>query len=93
MPLARRLPKKGFTNVFKLEYQVVNLANLGKIQADIIDKEVLLKNRILRSRTLPFRVLGNGEISRPITVKANGFSQPAREKIEKAGGKVEVMPC
>ena len=92
MPLARRLPKKGFTNIFKIEFQVVNLANLGKIKADVIDKETLLKNRLLRNKTLPFRVLGNGEINRPITVKANGFSQPARAKIEKAGGKVEVVP-
>ena len=92
MPLARRLPKKGFTNIFKVEYQVVNIGNISKIEGTVIDQEALVKSRLLRSRTLPVKILGNGEINRPITIKANAFSGSAKEKIEKAGGKVEVMP-
>jgi large subunit ribosomal protein L15 len=92
MPLARRLPKRGFTNIFKIEYQVVNLTGISKLEGNVIDKAALIKSRLLRNKTLPFKVLGNGEISRPITVKANAFSGSAREKIEKAGGKVEVLP-
>jgi large subunit ribosomal protein L15 len=92
MPLARRLPKKGFTNIFKIEYQVVNLSGISKLEGNVIDKEALIKSRLLRNKLIPFKVLGNGEISRPITVKANAFSGSAKEKIEKAGGKVEVLP-
>lgn len=92
MPLARRLPKKGFTNTFKIKYQVVNLGSIGKLEGNIIDKEALVKNRLIRNKTLPIKVLGNGDINRAITIKANAFSGSAKEKIEKAGGKVEVMP-
>lgn len=91
MPLTRRLPKKGFTNIFKKEFQLINLSSLGKIGIDVIDKDILLKNRLIRSRRLPFKVLANGDIDRPITVKAHSFSKAAVEKIEKAGGKVEVI--
>lgn len=92
MPLARRLPKKGFTNTFKIQYQVVNLGSIGKLEGNIIDKEALVKNRLIRNKTLPIKVLGNGDINRAMTIKANAFSGSAKEKIEKAGGKVEVMP-
>ncbi|NLI16777.1 MAG: 50S ribosomal protein L15 [candidate division Zixibacteria bacterium] len=92
MPLARRLPKRGFTNIFKTEYQIINVGNLAKLDGTEFDKETLLKSRLLRNKTLPFKVLGNGEINRPITIKANCFSESAKAKIEKAGGKVEVMP-
>jgi large subunit ribosomal protein L15 len=92
MPLARRLPKRGFTNIFKVEYQIVNISSLDKTGETIIDSGVLYKNRLIRSKRLPLKVLGNGELSKPFTVKANAFSGPAREKIEKAGGKVEVIP-
>jgi large subunit ribosomal protein L15 len=91
MPLARRLPKKGFTNIFKEEFQIVNVSSLDKISETMIDSSVLYKNRLIRSKRLPLKVLGNGELSKPLTVKANAFSGPAREKIEKAGGKVEVL--
>lgn len=91
MPLARRLPKRGFTNIFKKEFQVVNVGSLGKIGLEVIDKDVLLKGKVLSSRRLPFKVLGNGDIDKPVTVKANAFSKSAIEKIEKAGGKAEVI--
>ncbi len=93
MPIARRLPKRGFTNIFKKEWQIVNLGALGKLGLDLIDKDILLKNRTLKSRRLPFKVLGNGEIEKPITIKADAFSKTAIEKIEKAGGKAEVIKC
>jgi len=91
MPLLRRLPKHGFTGIFKIEYQVVNLSSLEKIDQKEIDANILLANRIIRSRRLPFKVLGNGDISKPLTVKAHAFSKSAIEKIEKAGGKAEVI--
>lgn len=93
MPLARRLPKRGFTNIFKKEYQIVNLDSLIKLGVDVIDKEVLLKSKLIRKERVPFKILGNGDIDKPLTVKAHAFSQPAREKIEKAGGKAEVIKC
>jgi len=92
MPLARRLPKRGFTNIFKIEYQVVNIGSISKHEGTVIDKETLVKSRLLRNKSMPFKVLGNGEINRAITIKANAFSGSAKEKIEKAGGKVEVLP-
>ncbi len=67
MPLARRLPKRGFTNIFKKEYQIVNLDSLIKLGVDIIDGEILLKNRLIRSKRIPFKVLGNGDIDKPLT--------------------------
>ena len=91
MPLARRLPKRGFTNIFKKEIQIVNVGSLSKIDQDVIDKDILLKNKILNSRRLPFKILGNGDIDKAVTVKANAFSKSAIEKIEKAGGKAEVI--
>jgi large subunit ribosomal protein L15 len=91
MPLARRLPKRGFTNIFKKEIQIVNVGSLNRISQDVIDKDILLKNKVLSSRRLPFKVLGNGDIDKPKTVKANAFSKSAIEKIEKAGGKAEVI--
>jgi large subunit ribosomal protein L15 len=91
MPLARRLPKRGFTNIFKIRFQTINLSSLNKINQDIIDKDALLKNKVIRNRRLPFKVLGDGNIDRPLTVKAHAFSKTAIEKIEKAGGKAEVL--
>jgi large subunit ribosomal protein L15 len=91
MPLARRLPKRGFTNIFRKEYQVVNLSSLAKLDQDVIDKEAMVKSRIIRNKRVPVKVLGVGDISKPLTVKAHAFSKTASEKIEKAGGKAEVI--
>lgn len=93
MPLSRRLPKRGFTNIFKKEYQIVNLVSLIKLEVDVIDRDVLLNSGLISKKQVPFKILGNGEVDKPLTVKANAFSKPAREKIEKAGGKVEVIQC
>ena len=91
MPLARRLPKRGFTNIFKKEFQVVNVGSLDKLEQEVVDKDILLKNRLIRKKRIPYKVLGNGELTKPLTVRAHAFSRTALEKIEKAGGKAEVL--
>ncbi|MFH1837377.1 MAG: 50S ribosomal protein L15 [Candidatus Omnitrophota bacterium] len=95
MPLVRRIPKRGFTNKFKKEWAVINIGTLDKTLAvedgTVIDKEFLLKNKILKIKRLPCKVLGKGKLSKAITVKANAFSAPAKKAIEDAGGKTEVV--
>jgi large subunit ribosomal protein L15 len=91
MPIARRLPKRGFTNIFKQEFQIVNLDSLEKLNQEMVDKDILYKNRVIRSQRVPVKVLGHGNINKPLTVKAHAFSKTALEKIEKAGGKAEVI--
>lgn len=92
MPLQRRLPKRGFSNApFKKEYAVVNLADLNKINAEIITPEVLLERGIIKKLKDGLKVLGNGDIEKSITVKTHAISKTARQKIESKGGKVEVL--
>jgi len=91
MPLHRRLPKRGFTNIFKTEYEVVNLERLGSLGESEITPELLRKAGVVRSKNTLVKVLGQGELSSAITVHAHKFSKSAKEKIEKAGGKVEVV--
>ncbi|MEJ5227947.1 50S ribosomal protein L15 [Thermodesulfovibrio sp.] len=92
MPLQRRLPKRGFSNApFKKEYAVVNLADLNKINAEIITPEVLLEKGIIKKLKDGLKVLGNGDIEKSITVKTHAISKTARQKIESKGGKVEVL--
>jgi large subunit ribosomal protein L15 len=91
MPLARRLPKRGFTNIFKQKFQVVNVGSLNKLSEEVIDREILLKNRLIRNRRTPCKVLGTGDITRSITIKAHAFSGTAIDKIQQAGGKAEVV--
>ena len=91
MPLHRRLPKRGFTNIFKTEYEVVNLERLGSLGESEITPEVLRRAGVVRSKNTLVKVLGQGELSSAISVHAHKFSKSAREKIEKAGGKVEVV--
>ena len=92
-PLYRRLPKRGFKNHFAKHYAIVNVATLDKKynDGDVVDVETLLKDRVIRDLGDGLKVLGYGEISKKITVKANVFSASAKEKIEAAGGKAEVM--
>lgn len=93
MPLARRVPKRGFNNIFATKYSYVNVSALEKTFADgaVVDAEAL-KNAGLLKKTLDgVKILGNGEITKKLTVKAAAFSASAKEKIEKAGGKAEVM--
>jgi large subunit ribosomal protein L15 len=91
MPLHRRLPKRGFTNIFKTEYEVVNVERLASLNETEITPEVLRKVGVVTSKNKLVKVLGQGELSRAITVHAHRFSKSAQEKIEKAGGKVLVL--
>jgi len=91
MPLHRRLPKRGFTNIFKTEYEVVNLERLANFDEKEITPEVLRKAGVVSRKNSLVKVLGQGELSKAITVHAHRFSKSAREKIEKAGGKINVL--
>lgn len=88
MPLYRKLPHRGFNNVNRVEFAVVNLSQIDKCEGSEIDRNVLVKAGIVRAADLLLKVLGNGEISRPVTVVAQKFSASAKAKIEAAGGKV-----
>jgi large subunit ribosomal protein L15 len=93
MPLSRRVPKKkGFTNPGREEWAVVNVERLGRrFDANAtVSPEALAEAGLVRRR-LPVKVLGRGEIDRPLTVQAHGFTRSARQKIEQAGGRVEVL--
>ena len=92
MPLMRRIPKRGFTNIFRKEYALVNLRDLGKIEgADTIGPEVLFDEGLVKKLGDGIKVLGQGEITRAVTVQAHKFSKSAVLKIEAAGGKAEVI--
>ena len=92
MPLIRRVPKRGFTNIFKTEYSVVNLSQLAELAPEITDvtPEVLAERGMVRSGK-PVKVLGDGEIGKALKVTANKFSKSARAKIEAAGGSCEEL--
>ncbi len=92
MPLQRRLPKRGFKNHFAVNYAVINLKDLIKIEGlDTITPEVLLDKGIVKDLKDGLKILGEGEIIRPITVKADAFSASALSKITAAGGKAEII--
>jgi len=92
-PLYRRLPKRGFYNRFSKEYAIVNVALLDKRfnDGDVVDVNALVENGIIKNIKSGIKVLGNGEITKKLTVKASIFSGAAKEKIEAAGGKAEVV--
>jgi len=92
MPLHRRLPKRGFTNIFKKEYAIVNVSSLDKLEGDSFDAQSLLKLGVIRKlKQHGLKVLGSGDLKRKITVKADVFSKSALEKIQAAGGTAEVI--
>jgi large subunit ribosomal protein L15 len=91
MPLHRRLPKRGFTNIFRQEYAVVNLERLAGLGESTITPEVLAKAGLIKRAEQLVKILGDGEVSSALTVHAHKFSKSAQEKITKAGGKVEVL--
>ncbi len=91
MPLQRRLPKRGFKNPFRTEYEVVNIESLNRFAADTVVTVDLLKEHRLVRRNLPVKILGDGEISHALVVQANAFSKSAKEKIEAASGRAEVV--
>ena len=92
MPLQRRVPKRGFNNIFRKEKTVVNLAWLNKFDdGTIVDAEALIKSGILKKARNGIKVLADGKLSRKLTVKADAFSKKALLEIEKIGGKAEVV--
>ncbi len=93
MPLQRRLPKIGFNNIFATKYAPVNIGELEAFAAgSVVDEETLRAQRIVRGRWDGVKVLGDGELDRALTFRVNAVSASAREKIEKAGGTVELLP-
>ncbi len=94
-PIIRRVPKRGFTNIFKIEYEVVNIRDLvSRFQSgDQVDPESLRMRGLVKRRNKPIKLLGDGEIDFPLNVKVHAISKSAREKIERAGGRVELLPC
>lgn len=100
MPLQRRIPKRGFTNIFKKEFEIVSLSALSEAISrsaepakDPISPEILNRMGLVKGKNLPVKILGNGEIRGAVTIQANAFSKKAKEKIEAAGGKAEVIRC
>ncbi|MBQ1271145.1 MAG: 50S ribosomal protein L15 [Clostridia bacterium] len=93
MPLTRRLPKRGFNNVFAKNYCEINLSDLNKYFEDGVEvtMEALIEKRLAEKKFDGFRVLGGGELTKKLVVKANGFTNSAKEKIEAAGGRAEVI--
>ncbi|MBQ4315743.1 MAG: 50S ribosomal protein L15 [Oscillospiraceae bacterium] len=92
MPITRRLPKRGFNNIFAKTYAIVNVEALNAFDnGAVVGTEELLAKKIIRKAEDGLRVLGNGELTKKLTVKANAFSESAKAKIEAAGGKVEVV--
>ena len=91
MPLNRRLPKRGFTNIFRKEYKEVNLDRLEKIQKDTIEPKDLVESRLIKKESAQIKILGRGGISSAKTVHAHKFTRSAQKKIEEAGGKAVLI--
>ena len=91
MPLHRRLPKRGFTNIFRKEYAIVNVSALETLAGDSFDPQSLMALGVVRKLKDGLKVLGSGDLKRKITVKAHVFSKSALEKIQAAGGAAEVI--
>ncbi|GAW90891.1 50S ribosomal protein L15 [Calderihabitans maritimus] len=92
MPLYRRIPKRGFTNIFKKEIVAINVQELNRFEeGTVVTPELLVETGVIKSIKDGVKILGNGELQKALTVKAHAFSKSAAEKIEAAGGKVEVV--
>jgi len=92
MPLIRRIPKRGFRSRFKIINQVVNIESLNEFREnDVVDPQKLKENNIVKSGRIPIKILGSGEIKKPLTVRAHSFSKGAIAKIKEAGGVVEYI--
>ena len=91
MPLHRRLPKRGFKNIFRKEYAIINIGRLEQLEGEAFDPGRLLELGAIKKLGTGLKVLGSGELTRKITVKAHVFSKSALEKIQKAGGSGEVI--
>jgi len=91
MPLHRRLPKRGFTNIFKKQFAIVNLGRLEKLEGDTFNADSLMKLGVIKKLHDGLKVLGTGELTRTITVQAHHFSKSALDKIQKAGGTAQTI--
>jgi large subunit ribosomal protein L15 len=92
MPLHRRIPKRGFVNIFKTQYAIVNIADLNAFDNNaVVDAQALIEAGLVNKLYSGIKVLGNGELNKSLTVKAAAFSETAKAKIEAAGGKAEVI--
>lgn len=92
MPIQRRLPKRGFTNIFKTSYSIVNIRDLNRFESGaVVDADALISAGILKGKKKPVKLLGQGDITVSLDVKLAAVSESARKKIEAAGGKVEVL--
>lgn len=92
MPIHRRLPKRGFTNIFKKRIAQINIRDLKRFESgSLVDEAALIRSGLVRGRVDGIKLLGSGEIEYPLTVKVNGISKSARQKIESAGGSIEVL--
>ena len=93
MPLQRRIPKRGFSNEqFRQEQQIVNLDTIDALKVDKVDPAILKERGVIKHDDVAVKVLGNGELSGSVEVAAHGFSRMAKEKIEKSGGKISILP-
>lgn len=90
MPLQRRIPKRGFKNLFKVEYQLVNISIFDKLALTEVTAEVLLNKGYIQKIDLPIKILGNGKISKSVKIHADAYSASAAEKIKKAGGEAVI---
>lgn len=90
-PFIRRVPKRGFNSKFPKEYQIVNLEDIKDLEENEITPELLWKKGLIDSRFKPVKVLGEGEVTKPVILKVHAISESARQKVEKAGGKVEIL--
>jgi large subunit ribosomal protein L15 len=92
MPLHRRLPKRGFNNIFGKDFAAVNVGQLGRFAAgETVTPELLRESGLVRDRSLPVKILGDGDLGAALTVRAHAFSRSAREKISAAGGTAELV--
>ena len=92
MPMTRRIPQRGFNNIFATKYSVVNVSDLDQfVDGTVVDADLLKASGLIKKTNDGVKILGNGELTKNLTVKAAAFSASAKEKIEKAGGKAEVM--
>jgi large subunit ribosomal protein L15 len=93
MPLHRRLPKRGFSNIFKKDFAIINIRDLAKFEkGSIVDETALIQSRLIRGRRDGIKLLGQGEIEHPLTIKVNKASKAAIDKVTRVGGKIEVLP-
>ena len=92
MPLVQRIPKRGFRNPFRVVYSIVNLKDLIRLEGkDVVTPEILETAGLIKSKDNRIKILGDGEVTRPLTIQAHKFSQSAVDKIKKAKGKTEVL--